>query len=32
MSIKLMPPLTIEDEDLDRGLAILRASVEATAP
>ena len=30
--IKLMPPLTIEDEDLERGLAILRASVEATAP
>ena len=30
--IKLMPPLTIEDEDLERGLAILRASVEATVP
>jgi diaminobutyrate-2-oxoglutarate transaminase len=29
--VKLMPPLTIEDEELDRGLAILRASVEASA-
>ncbi len=27
--VKLMPPLTIDDADLDRGLAILRASVEA---
>ena len=30
--VKLMPPLTIEDAELERGLAILRASVEATAP
>ena len=30
--VKLMPPLTIDDADLERGLAILRASVEATAP
>lgn len=30
--VKLMPPLTIDDEDLHRGLAILRASVEASAP
>ncbi len=30
--LKLMPPLTIDDEDLYRGLAILRASVEASAP
>ena len=29
--VKLMPPLTIEDADLERGLSILRASVEATA-
>ena len=29
--VKLMPPLTIEDADLERGLAILRTSVEATA-
>ena len=28
--VKLMPPLTITDEDLERGLSILRASVEAT--
>ena len=28
--VKLMPPLTIEDADLERGLSILRASVEAT--
>ena len=28
--VKLMPPLTIGDADLERGLAILRASVEAT--
>ena len=28
--VKLMPPLTIEDADLERGLAILKASVEAT--
>ena len=28
--VKLMPQLTIEDADLERGLAILRASVEAT--
>ena len=27
--VKLMPPLTIEDEDLARGLAILRESVNA---
>ena len=27
--VKLMPPLTIEDAELERGLAILRASVEA---
>ncbi|MXX80961.1 MAG: diaminobutyrate--2-oxoglutarate transaminase [Chloroflexi bacterium] len=30
--IKLMPPLTIEDEQLERGLAILRDSVEVCAP
>ncbi len=30
--VKLMPPLTITDEDLERGLSLLRASVEATAP
>ncbi len=30
--IKLMPPLTIDDEDLERGLAILRESVAAVAP
>ena len=30
--VKLMPPLTINDEDLHRGLAILRASVETSAP
>jgi len=30
--IKLMPPLTIEDEELERGLAILRDSVDACAP
>ena len=30
--VKLMPPLTISDEELGRGLSILRASVEATAP
>ena len=30
--VKLMPPLTITDEYLERGLSILRASVEATAP
>ena len=30
--VKLMPPLTIADDDLDRGLSILRASVEATPP
>ena len=30
--VKLMPPLTIDDDDLDRGLAILRDSVEATLP
>lgn len=29
--VKLMPPLTITDDDLERGLAILRASVEASA-
>ena len=27
--VKLMPPLTIADADLDRGLSVLRASVEA---
>lgn len=30
--VKLMPPLTIEDKELERGLSILRASVEASAP
>ncbi len=30
--VKLMPPLTIDDADLERGLSILRASVEALAP
>ncbi len=30
--VKLMPALTIDDADLERGLAILRASVAATAP
>ncbi|MCY3569034.1 MAG: diaminobutyrate--2-oxoglutarate transaminase [Chloroflexi bacterium] len=30
--IKLMPPLIIEDEELERGLAILRDSVDASAP
>ncbi len=30
--VKLMPPLTIEDTQLENGLAILRASVEAAAP
>ena len=30
--VKLMPPLTIGDADLERGLSILRASVEAAAP
>lgn len=30
--IKLMPPLTIDDADLERGLAILRESVAASAP
>ena len=30
--VKLMPPLTIADEDLERGLEILRASVAAAAP
>ncbi len=30
--VKLMPPLIIEDADLKRGLSILRASIEATAP
>jgi len=30
--VKLMPPLTIEDAELERGLSILRASVEAAAP
>ena len=30
--IKLMPPLTIDDTDLERGLAILRESVAAAAP
>ena len=30
--IKLMPPLTIDDTDLERGLAILRQSVAAVAP
>lgn len=29
--VKLMPPLTIEDADLDRGLSILRDSVSAVA-
>ena len=29
--VKLMPPLTIEDGELERGLSILRASVEAAA-
>lgn len=29
--VKLMPPLTIEDAELERGLAILRASVVAAA-
>ena len=29
--VKLMPPLTIADEELERGLLILRQSVEATA-
>ena len=30
--VKLMPALTIDDADLERGLAILRESVAATAP
>lgn len=30
--VKLMPPLTIADEELERGLSILRQSVEAIAP
>lgn len=30
--VKLMPPLTIEDTQLENGLAILRASVEAAVP
>ena len=30
--VKLMPPLTIEDAELERGLAILRASVDVVAP
>lgn len=30
--IKLMPPLTIDDADLERGLAILRESVAESAP
>ena len=30
--VKLMPPLTIEDNELERGLSILRSSVEASAP
>ena len=29
--VKLMPPLTIRDNELERGLSILRASVEASA-